>query len=412
MTRRTIAAALVAWVVAVAAGGAQTLSHRTFVEVEGGFFPQASAGDDTRAIADGLLRGELSFRPSSWLQIAGGFDLRANSHDQVEERWRLDVDDRTVLRPRASLRRLTATLSRGGFSVDIGKQVIRWARADVLNPIDRFAPRDFVNVIDTEFLGVAGVRPSLQVGSETFEAVWVRRLTPSRMPLIGQRWTPLPAGAEELTIVDGGSRFPGGAQSGLRWRHTGARLETGLSYFYGYNHLPQFEISPGESSSDVLVSRTFPRLRMVAVDTAVPTSWFSLKAEGAYFRSGETTIATYGLYVAEVERQAGEWLLTAGYAGKLGNPDRMPVSFDPERGLAGSIVGRASYTIDPQRSFVAELAVRQNGDGLYVKAEYSHALGQHWRASATGVYLSGREEDFLGQFRRNSHATIGLRFNF
>ncbi len=38
---------------------------------------------------------------------------------------------------------------------------IRWGRADILNPTDRFAPRDFMNVIDPDFLPVlASIRSS------------------------------------------------------------------------------------------------------------------------------------------------------------------------------------------------------------------------------------------------------------
>ena len=79
----------------------------------------------------------------------------------------------------------------GRLTLDVGKQFIRWARADVLNPIDRFAPRDYLNVIDTEFLPVIGARATLQLGPETLEAVWTPQMTPSRMPLLDQRWTVL-----------------------------------------------------------------------------------------------------------------------------------------------------------------------------------------------------------------------------
>ena len=57
-----------------------------------------------------------------------------------------------------SLRRLTATFTHGPLTVDVGKQFIRWGKADIINPTDRFAPRDFLNVVDTEFLAVTGVR--------------------------------------------------------------------------------------------------------------------------------------------------------------------------------------------------------------------------------------------------------------
>ena len=53
--------------------------------------------------------------------------------------------------------------------------------------------------------------------------------------------------------------------------------------------------------------------------------------------------------------------------------------------MTRSLVARASYTIDLVRSLAFETAVRQNGAGVYAKAEYSQARGQHWRATLTGV---------------------------
>jgi hypothetical protein len=406
------AAAAAAFVLCCSAVDAQTISHRGFVEGQGLLFPRTAVNDATRGIGDALFREELFVRPAPWLQFAAGLDVRANTHDQVDDRWRLDVGDRGVLRPRAAVRRLTATLTAGRFTVDIGKQFIRWARTDVINPIDRFAPRDFLNVIESEFLPVAGIRPSAQVGNETFEAVWVGQLTPSRMPLLNQRWTTLPPEATGISIRDAGSRFPGRGQSGARWRHTGGRLEMGLSYFDGFNHLPHIEIRPTEVETAVEVTRVFPRLRTYGADTAVPTRWFTVKAEGAYFQSPGDTIPDYGLYVVEIERQAGEWLLTGGYAGEVAGRSSAPLAFDPERALAPAIAGRASYTVDPRRTVTIEGAARQSGDGQYVKADFSQALAQRWRVTVAGVILAGEHDDFLGQFSGNSHVTTTLRFSF
>ena len=76
------------------------------------------------------------------------------------------------------------------------------------------------------------------------------------------------------------------------------------------------------------------------------------------------------------------------------------------------VVARASYTIDTARSLAFETAVRQNADGVYAKAEYSHARGQHWRATVTGVAIAGPSDDFLGQYHRNSHAMLIVRYSF
>ena len=172
--------------------GAQTISQRGFIEGRGVGFPQRAPNDTVRGVGDLLIREEVTLKPAAWIQFAAGLDLRANTHEQVEDEWRLDFNDRGVRRPRASVRRLMATITAGHLTLDVGKQFIRWARADILNPVDRFAPRDFLNVIDTEVLPVLAVRPSLRIGNETFEVVWAPRLTPSRLPLFNQRWTVLP----------------------------------------------------------------------------------------------------------------------------------------------------------------------------------------------------------------------------
>ena len=71
----------------------------------------------------------------------------------------------------------------------------------------------------------------------------------------------------------------------------------------------------------------------------------------------------------EFERQTGEWLLTGGYAGEIDAASGPALAFDPERGVARTIIGRASYTVDPRRTVTFEGAARRNGDGAYVKGE-------------------------------------------
>lgn len=389
---------------------AQTISQRGFIDGRGVVFPQVAPNDSTRHVGDLLVREEVFLKPARWVQFAAGLDLRANSHDQVETEWRLDWSDRSVLRPRAALRRLTATVTAGHLTVDVGKQFVRWARADVLNPTDRFAPRDFLNVIDTEFLPVLGVRPSVRIGHETFEAVWVPRLTPSRLPLFNQRWTVLPPEAEGVPIEDGGSIIPKGSERGVRWNHTGERVEASLSYFDGFNHLPN--IDTRQRTTGIELTRVYPALRSYGADMAIPTGWFTLKGEASYFTSPTSTSEEYVLYVVELERQIREWVLVAGYAGEVVTKSNDSFAFAPDRGIARSILGRASYTVDPRRTIAIEGAARQNGDGVYIKGEYSQSFAQRWRLTLTGVGIEGHPDDFIGQYRRNSHGSVAVRFSF
>jgi hypothetical protein len=411
LTRVVVAALIVLlW---CAAAEAQIATAPGFIEARGFLFPEEAPNDTTQAISDWLWRQEGSLRPASWLQFVAGIDLRANTHDQVEDIWRIDWEDRHLRPPRISVRRLATTITAGRFTLDVGKQLIRWARADVLNPIDRFAPRDYLNVIGSEFLPVIAARASVQAGPETFEAVWVPQLTPSRMPLLTQRWTVLPAEAADVSILDTGSRFPRRTQAGGRWRHIGSRFEAGLTYFDGFNHHPTLELVPlDEGGRSVSLTRTFPRLRTGGAELAIPTRWITFKGEAAWFGHPHSALDDYGLYVVELERQIGEWLLTAGYAGEVVESDRIPLAFDPERGLTRSILWRASYTVDPRRTIAIEGVARQTGKGYYVKGEYSQAFGEFWRINITPVVLGGDEDDFLGRYRSNSHLAIALRLSF
>jgi len=392
-------------------GGTGAVSQRGFLEGRGLVFPQTTPGDTVRTIGDLLFREEVFVKPRRWLQLAAGLDLRANSYDQVEDEWRLDFEDRRRLRPRASVRRLSATFTTSHFTLNAGKQVIRWGRADILAPTDRFAPKDYVNVIDNEVLPVTGVRTSLQFGSETVEGIWVAQMTPSRLPILNQRWGPLPPEAARLSLEDRGSVFPEGSEQGFRWSHSG-RVDLGVSYFNGFNHLPDVQVVVVPGRQALAVTRTYPALRTFGAEASIPTPVLTLKGELAYFRSPTSSSEEYVLWVLEAERQVGEWLLDGGYVGEAVTSSRPGLAFGPERGIGKSFIGRASYTVDPRRTVAVEGAVRQNGNGAYIKGEYSNALAQHWRVTFAGVGIAGSDDDFVGQYRRNSYLSTTLRFSF
>jgi hypothetical protein len=391
---------------------AQTLTQRGFVEMRTMIFPLDTPIDGQHIVIDLVGREEAFVTPAPWIQLAAGVDVRGNSHDQVADSWRPDFSDRGLLRPPLSIRRLSATLSQGAVTLDVGRQFIRWGKTDIVTPTDRFAPRDFLNVVDSEFLGVTGARVAVQQRADAVEVAWVPVFTPSRIPLLNQRWSPVPLAVASGELQQAAADFPGRSQAGVRWGHTGRGYEFDFSLFDGFNHLPDVEFRqiPGTVGLEILPK--YPRLRTYGGDAALPTQWFTAKGEAAYFTSPDQNSDEYVLYVIQLERQSGEWLMMAGYAGEVVTERRVVASFAPDRGLTRSIVASASYTIDPSRSATVEAAVRQNGDGAYAKGEYSWTRGQHWRTTVTGVLLAGAIDDFLGQYRRNSHLALTLRYSF
>jgi hypothetical protein len=412
-----------------AGAGAQAISQRGFVDAQGIAYPQTTKKDDTQLVGEALLRYEASAKPVAWLRLAGSLDARTDTHDQTE--WDgISWSDRTIKRPGLTVRRLDATLSRGAFSLEVGKQFVRWGKTDILNPTDRFAPRDYLTVVDNEFLGVTAARFTAGLQSDTLDLV-AARFTPSRTPLLDQRWAGLPAELENLTLVDEGAAYPDRAQLGARWNHVGSGYEFSLSAFNGNNNLPIIEagapqlpggipVPPAASlpanvvpfGLQIPITRTYPAMWMAGGDAAVPLPAVTLKGEAAFFGTSDSRADQYWLYVIQVERQSGEWIFIGGYSGEVVTTSRVQVAFAPDRGLAKAFLGRAAYTIDTNRSVAFEGAVRQNGDGTWLRLEFSQASGRHLRFTARATLIAGAPTDFLGRYNRNSHITIGLRYSY
>ncbi len=382
---------------------AQDFKQRGFLETGLTLYPETAPNDSGHALGKALLRYEASYKVKPWLRFSAALDAAFDTHQEVERKLRLDWQDRSLRRPALSVRELNATLSKGKVTAEFGKQFIRWGKADILNPIDRFAPKDFLSVTDPGFLAITAARVIYDNGVDSVDLVWQPRFTPSRTPLLNQRWTVLPANLVGIPLPELGAQFPGRSAFGGRWNHIGAGYELSASFYDGFNSLPIFEGAP---------VRLYPALRLYGVDAAVPLRWFTVKTEAAYYTSPDKRQDEYAIYVIQFERQIKELSLVAGYAGDAVTSRTPTLQFSPERGFARAVLGHAQYTIDSNRSVGLDAVVRQNGRGSLLRAAYSQAFGQHWRATAGITWIRGDADDFLGQYHRNSYANMALRYSF
>ena len=374
-------------------------------------YPQTAVNDSGHAIGDGLLRYEASYKARPWLRFSGSFDARLDSHRQVDRAAHLDWRDRGLARPALSLREFNVTLSGSRFTAELGKQFIRWGKTDILNPTDRFAPKDFLSVTEPGFLAVTAARLTYDNGVDSLTGVWQPFFTPSRTPLLNQRWTVLAPSLAGVPLEDLGSAFPGRSAFGARWNHLGSGYEFSGSFYDGFNTLPDFR--GGLSAIGAIeFQRFYPALRLYGADAAIPLRWLTIKTEAAYYTSPDKQQDEYVIYVIQFERQIKELSIVAGYAGDAVTSRSRTLQFSPERGFARAVLADARYTIDANRSVALEAAVRQNGEGSWLRAEYSQTFGQHWRATAGFAWIRGDPNDFLGQYHRNSYASLALRYSF
>src|SRR5579872_2006962 len=151
---------------------ATSFEQRGYIENQALFYPQTAPNDRARAIDQAAIRWEASYKFAPWLKLNSTLDARADTHRQVDRDARLDVDDRTIQRPALSLRELSATIHKGKVTAQLGRQIIRWGKTDILTPTDRFAPKDYLSsVVDSDFLGVTAVRLSITGARDSVDAV-------------------------------------------------------------------------------------------------------------------------------------------------------------------------------------------------------------------------------------------------
>jgi hypothetical protein len=390
---------------------AQTFEQQGYVETMFTVYPQTAPNDSGQFISSSEADWEPSLRWGDWRfngALVGDFD----SHRMAERALAVSYWDRGIQRPDLDIRLLNVTWAHGPVTVELGKQFVRWGETDIISPTDRFAAEDFLTVVDPEFLGITAARVTIANQSDSLDLVYTPRFTPSRIPLLNQRWAVVPQEAGNISLIDGGAQYPGGGQYGARWKHIARYLEYSLSFFRGYNHLPLLESVGIPTPTRIELRREFPQLQTIGGDAAIPLPWLTLKAESAWFKSDTPQADDYILYVAQAERQWREWMFVAGYTGETVTIQRAPFTFDPEQGLAKSLFVRASWTIDPRRSLTTEMVARQNGAGFYGKFEYSQTFGQHWRVTGQLGVIRGSEDDFLGEYHRNSFGNLILRYSF
>jgi hypothetical protein len=391
---------------------ASNFEQRGYIENRALFYPQRTSNDRARAVDQATIRWEASYKFAPWLKLNLGLDARADTHRQVDRALRLDLRDRTIQRPALSLREFNAVIHKGKVTAELGRQIIRWGKTDILTPTDRFAPQDYVSsVVDSDYLGVTAARLTIAGAHDSLDAILQPWFTPSRIPLLNQRWITLPPNLQGIRFVDGGAIYPGRGQFGVRWNHVGSGYEYSLSYFDGFNNLPLIDTNFDPETATAHPQRLYPNMRMYGADVAIPLPWLTVKGETGYFTSTAPGAQDYILYVIQLERQIKEWSLVGGYAGEqVISRTGSQVNFSPDRGFAKSFVGRASLTIDVNRSVTLETVVRSAGS--FARLEYSQSFGQHWRITPGVAWIRGALTDFLGQYRRNSYASLAVRYSF
>ncbi|MDA3878945.1 MAG: hypothetical protein PF436_01030 [Prolixibacteraceae bacterium] len=237
---------------------------------------------------EGLMQVQLASKRESSLQWKAVSELREDLSDATRNRFWLDE--------------LWAKQQFGSFDVTLGKQLISWGTADGINPINNINPTDYTDLLDTEDerIGVYALRLQWFLDMADIDLLYVPLASFGVLPAPNSRWFPSPEMMGLLTTL--GSGIPISLQSnapestlktgefGIRYRKRFSGADIGLSYYNGYDHLPEF--TPDMSQFDpnapqLVLLENYNRQQVFGAEWVVLLPW------GMAFR-GES-----GLFVPE-----------------------------------------------------------------------------------------------------------------
>lgn len=210
---------------------------------------------------------------SLWLKAAPRLGADASL---VVEGWVANEDLFRADATRGELREAYVQLSRGPLDLRIGKQIIAWGRADRINPTDTLTPRDYTRLFpedDDLRFGTPAVKATYQLPRGlAMTGIALPVFAPTRIPI-----APSPAS------VSVRERTPGApvGQWALKLEQVGTRVDWSLSYFDGFDLIPDLGVDrllPG--SLDLLLRHE--RVRVIGADAATTLGPYGLRVETAY----------------------------------------------------------------------------------------------------------------------------------
>jgi hypothetical protein len=409
-----------------------------FLESRAEVYPQRPHPADTHALAlghaqlwiQGMVHQRLSWRTSG--------DLRLDTHDNVDRHRWLDLSQRGLQQPAGALRELYVTVNLGSVDVRLGKQEIRWGRADGFNPTDNLVPYDYLNIVAEERIPVPAAKMDVYIGDTRLEAAWIPWFTPTRLPLLNQRWFPrLPTSTkaplgpmgEEIDVAlafdDGRIDFPArtlrNGQWGVRWNQVVGGGEFSLSYFDGFDDLPVFRPTTAPQPLVavrpqllITLDREYHRMRVFGADYASALGPFGVRGELAYFdvESSAPLNRDRLVFVIGLDRTWGDWFAIVQYTDQIPARDVQDALVFPDQGLRSAILYRIERTLSGSQSIEIKGVIGVRDRDFLVQMGYNVALSDAWRLKAGITFLGGPRSSYLGQYRDNNYVNLQLRYSF
>lgn len=304
----------------------------------------------------------------------------------------------------------------------IGRQKVRWGKADGLNPGDFFTPIDYTLLLpleDDRYLAVPAIRADVHVDdTDSLSLVAAKNVAPTRIPW--PKPSPVPLHRED----------PDGWQLGARWQHTGERLDWSVSVFHGTSTLPLLS-APAAGTTTFLGDHA--RIDAIGADLARNFGAYGFRAEAAcqrpHARAERQTVSSSCRLVAGFDRTFDQWNFNV--QGVLqhtpGWRDRSDDA-DPARRFAATqnaiLHGQQRRTMLGMTARIAanwrhetlktELLVVANASphSVFARPMMTWALNDRFTLRAGYEWYDGGDATYFGALRKNRTGFVEWQLSF
>jgi hypothetical protein len=301
------------------------------------------------------------------------------------------------------------------LTVLVGKQIFDWSVTDTVSPSDNLSPRDWTDLIEWERIGIPAI--NIKVGQDHYlQAVYVPFFTPSKLPLINERWIP-ESSPSLITPEDLPDKTRG--QFAVRTGTTAHSIDFALTYFNGFSFSPALFVAPAGNGNLGTESEYFnEQVVSASISTVIENT--AMRAEIGYFdQNGEED---FFQYVIGADR---EWsniisppdsfyalvqyvnaVKTGGVS--LSNPELT----DFRQVFNNSIMSRLKYTFPGGRwAIKLEGALDLGRFDSYVEPAVVLTLNSFEIEAGISI-ISGEEGTFWGSFDKNDRLFLTTKYSF
>jgi hypothetical protein len=394
-----------------------TLEYRNYT-----YFQGEARGDSRDSINEGRLRIEYDNRFRENMRVY--LNLLALDDDADFTHGFFDLDEDELRRSYLNFNEAFLDIYFGTFDIRFGKQIIKWGKADVVNPTDNLTPTDYSNLLDEDDIGVIAANLNYYRDNWNLQLVGIPLFSPSRLPPRDTRFsivppdTPLPVEDPELPpdTIDN-------AQFGARLKTTYKGWDFSVSYYDGINDIPVPELRfEGTPFPTPVIVPVYNRMRVFGGDFATVFDRLGFHGEAAQFVFDGDRQDSYFEYVVGFDYSKSNILfdhdlfLIVEYVGLDVTDEGMTLETETpplDRVLVSAIAANIKYEFTEFTRLELRGAIDfHQGDDFYIQPQLVHEVNDNLTIIFGLDLLGGPDDTFFGQFRDNDRFYTKLVYTF